>query len=74
VIEVLDEGPGVPEHLLTDMFRPFFRVETARDRDAGGAGLGLSIAQRSIAVCGGSVSAKNYEKGLLVEVRLRIWS
>jgi two-component system sensor histidine kinase CpxA len=40
VIRVRDHGPGVPESALKTIFEPFFRVDEARDRLAGGAGLG----------------------------------
>ena len=72
IVSFRDHGPGVPASVLSDIFRPFYRVGDARDRDGGGAGLGLSIAQRSIMVCGGSVSARNHENGgLVVDVQLK---
>jgi two-component system sensor histidine kinase CpxA len=71
-VTIRDHGPGVPTDALPDIFRPFYRVGTARDRECGGVGLGLSIAQRSIMVCGGSIAARNHEDGgLVVEVRLK---
>lgn len=44
VVEVTDEGPGVPSELLTKLAAPFFRADDARS-EANGAGLGLAIAQ-----------------------------
>lgn len=74
LVRFRDHGPGVPVHALPDIFRPFYRVGTARDRDGGGAGLGLSIVQRSVMVCGGSISASNHEDGgLVIDVRLKHW-
>ena len=71
VIVVRDHGPGVPEGALRELFRPFYRVEEARDRLSGGSGLGLAIAERIIRLHGGSVTATNVsEKGLQVDIRL----
>jgi len=71
VMRVRDHGPGVPEASLTKLFDPFYRVADARDRQSGGVGLGLSIAQRAIRYHGGTIAAANTpEGGLLVEIRL----
>lgn len=72
-IAVRDHGPGVPGEHLTEIFRPFFRVESARDRETGGAGIGLAIAQSAVRLHGGSVRAENAEGGgLRVVLRLPI--
>lgn len=71
VIRVRDWGEGVPAEALDELFRPFFRVALARDRQSGGTGLGLSITQRALASHGGNVRASNAEGGgLAVEMRL----
>jgi signal transduction histidine kinase len=71
VISVLDKGAGVPQAALADIFRPFYRVADARDRQSGGIGLGLSISQRAVQVHGGVVTATNAPgRGLLVEIQL----
>ncbi len=62
-ILVEDEGPGVPPNELTRIFEPFYRVEQARERQTGGAGLGLAIARHVVGMHGGSVTAKNRESG-----------
>ena len=59
VIVVRDRGPGVPDEALGEIFRPFYRVDEARDREAGGVGLGLAIAERAVRLHGGSVEATN---------------
>ena len=69
VISVLDHGAGVPQAALADIFRPFYRVEDARDRQSGGMGLGLSITQRAVQIHGGTVTAANAPAGGLL-VRL----
>jgi signal transduction histidine kinase len=75
VITVRDHGSGVPESALNDIFRPFYRVGDARDRESGGAGLGLSITQRAVLLHGGSVCASNVsDGGLKVEIRLPVES
>lgn len=66
VIVVHDHGPGVPEWSLHHMFKPFFRVAEARDRQSGGAGIGLAIAERAIRLHGGSMAAANAEEGGLI--------
>src|SRR5690606_38186813 len=43
IVAVEDEGPGVPATALDRLGEPFFRPETARTRETGGVGLGLSI-------------------------------
>ena len=71
VIRVVDSGPGVPEDALDKLFRPFYRIDDARGRQTGGAGLGLAITERAVRLHGGSVRASNRsEGGLQVEIRL----
>lgn len=63
VIRVSDRGPGVPSVELANIFRPFYRVADARDRESGGVGLGLAIAERVARVHGGSIHAENRTGG-----------
>ena len=75
VVRVTDSGPGVPEDALEKLFRPFYRIDDARGRQTGGAGLGLAITARAVSLHGGSVRAINRpEGGLLVEIRLPLAS
>ena len=68
---VQDQGPGVPPELLQRIFEPFYRVESARDRDSGGNGIGLAIAARVFDRHHGSVRADNIDPhGLRVSMRL----
>ncbi len=60
---VRDHGSGVPPEALADIFRPFVRVESARDRETGGAGIGLAIVDRSLRLHKGTVHAENAEGG-----------
>lgn len=69
IIQVLDQGPGVPADSLARLFEPFYRPEAARGRNTGGSGLGLAITKRCIEACGGTVTARNREGGgLAVEM------
>jgi two-component system, OmpR family, sensor histidine kinase CpxA len=71
IIHVADHGPGVPEPDLGNIFRPFYRVADARERETGGVGLGLAITDHAIRLYGGTVSATNAPSGgLVVELRL----
>jgi len=65
-VSIRDHGPGVPDDELPNLFRPFHRVDAARDQRGGGAGLGLAIVQRSVELHGGRVTAKNAAGGGLV--------
>jgi signal transduction histidine kinase len=69
-VTVRDYGPGVPAEALTQIFKPFFRVDSSRNADSGGVGLGLAITQRAINVHHGHVWAENAEPGLRVLVEL----
>jgi len=70
-LTVRDYGPGVPESELVNIFQPFYRVSDARDRQSGGAGLGLAIADRVIRLHGGTIRAENAaRRGLQVEILL----
>jgi len=66
VITVRDHGTGVPDSALEKIFQPFYRVDEARDREAGGVGLGLAIAERAVRLHGGSVKATNASDGGLM--------
>jgi signal transduction histidine kinase len=71
VLRVRDEGPGVPEESLKEIFRPFYRVDDSRTRETGGAGLGLAITERAVRLHSGTVAAANAPGGgLVVEIRL----
>jgi two-component system sensor histidine kinase CpxA len=71
LIRVLDSGPGVPSEALQKIFEPFYRLDDARNQQTGGAGLGLSIADRAIKLHGGQLHASNRrEGGLEVEIRI----
>lgn len=56
---VVDNGPGIPEDKLEKVFEPYVRLEASRNRNTGGAGLGLSIARNIIHAHGGRLKLRN---------------
>ena len=65
VITVTDDGPGIPDDKLEAAMQPFYRVETSRNRDTGGTGLGLAVS------IGGTVRIYNRDGGgLAAEIAL----
>jgi two-component system sensor histidine kinase CpxA len=63
IVEILDCGPGVPESMLSDIFRPFFRTAPGRESSSGGTGLGLAIASEAMRLHDGAITAKNRKDG-----------
>ncbi|MEM9843225.1 MAG: ATP-binding protein [Pseudomonadota bacterium] len=64
-IEILveDDGPGIPDERLRDVFQPFLRIEGSRSRETGGHGLGLSIARSIVLQHGGTITLSNRAEG-----------
>ena len=62
-VTVKDSGPGFPEDDLARIFEKFYRGEQARTREAGGAGLGLAIAQGLVEAHHGRIWAENAPDG-----------
>jgi signal transduction histidine kinase len=70
-IRIDDDGPGLPEELIEDAFKPFLRLEPSRSTATGGIGLGLAIARGIVQAHGGSVVLTNRpEGGLGAEISL----
>jgi signal transduction histidine kinase len=71
VVEVDDEGPGLPPGEEERVFEPFYRLERSRSRDTGGTGLGLSVARSIARMHGGDVVLANRPgRGLRARVTL----
>ncbi len=71
VIDVEDEGPGIPDTEKTKVFEPFYRTASARETDRQGMGLGLSIARSIILAHGGTIELHDRQpRGLRVHIRL----
>ncbi len=62
-IVIDDEGPGIPEAQLDAVMKPFYRLDTSRNRLTGGSGLGLYIARDLIARQGGTLTLANRAEG-----------
>jgi signal transduction histidine kinase len=63
MISVLDRGPGIPPEELEAVLKPFYRLETSRNRNSGGTGLGLAIAHQLSIALGGTLSLENRDGG-----------
>jgi signal transduction histidine kinase len=70
-IVIDDDGPGIPDDKKETVFRPFYRLDESRNRESGGAGLGLTVARSIIRSHSGEVTLANRtEGGLRVVVSL----
>lgn len=70
-VSIADEGLGVPDEDLANVFDRFFRVDKARSREMGGTGLGLAIAREVIEAHGGRIwSERNKTKGTIIKFTL----
>ncbi|KKO46434.1 histidine kinase [Arsukibacterium ikkense] len=72
LLQVCDQGPGLPEAELAAVFQPFYRVSDSRTQQTGGTGLGLAIVAQIVRQHNGRVQAINAEPGLCVQVWLPI--
>jgi signal transduction histidine kinase len=58
-----DDGPGIAEDRLEEVFQAFLRLEASRNRETGGTGLGLTIARNILRAHGGDVVLENRPSG-----------
>src|SRR5690606_36533706 len=70
LITVTDDGPGIPEADRERVFNRFTRLDSARSRDDGGAGLGLAIVRETVRAHDGDVVLEDAAPGLRAVVRL----
>ncbi|WP_271079280.1 sensor histidine kinase [Aurantiacibacter sp. MUD61] len=76
VIRIADNGPGIPDNQIAEMLEPFTRGEASRNRETGGAGLGLTLARAIAEQHGGTLTLANDRgadgevEGLVAEIRL----
>ena len=70
-IKIRDQGPGIPETEMDNVFAPFYRVDPARNPEKSGTGLGMAVARDIVRAHGGEISLYNCDQGgLLVVVEL----
>lgn len=73
LVSVDDDGPGIPADMREEVFRPFLRLDAARNQDSGGTGLGLSIARDIARAHGGDIMLGDSPLGgLRATVRLPV--
>jgi len=60
-ITISDEGPGIPEHLIADIFKPFSRMHIETPRKEQSSGLGLAISEKIVKAHKGSIEVKSVE-------------
>ena len=76
VVRIEDDGPGIPDGEIAAMMEPFARGDSSRNRETGGAGLGLTLARAIAEQHGGTLSLANRHgpggkvAGLVAELRL----
>jgi signal transduction histidine kinase len=63
VVVIRDRGPGIPEGAMGSVFLPYYRVEKSRNRNTGGVGLGLTVAQSIVHGHGGEITLRNCKEG-----------
>jgi heavy metal sensor kinase len=61
LLEVFDDGVGIPSQAITHIFERFYRADKARSRDSGGAGLGLAIVKAICTAHGAEVKVSSHE-------------
>ncbi|WP_367196685.1 ATP-binding protein [Amorphus sp. 3PC139-8] len=69
-IIVEDRGPGIPDDMMEKVFEPFVRLETSRNRQTGGIGLGLSVVRAAARQHGGDISFANGAAGMQAVISL----
>jgi signal transduction histidine kinase len=68
---VIDDGPGIPESEMDNIFEAFYRIDRSRSRRTGGYGLGLSICKRVVTAHGGTIAVRRRDgRGTIFEIVL----
>jgi signal transduction histidine kinase len=73
IVEIRDDGIGVPAEHLPYLFEPFYRVDKSRSKKTGGYGLGLSLCKKIMEAHGGSIEVINRKpRGMIVKLTFLI--
>ena len=67
-----NRGPGVAEEMIGELFKPFVRGDYARDRESGGYGIGLAIADAAIQRHSGRINVRNHQWWILRRDQLAV--
>ena len=59
VVKIRDNGPGIPDHMLSEIFEMFRQVDQTLERSHGGLGIGLTLVKRLVEMHGGTVEARS---------------
>jgi signal transduction histidine kinase len=70
VVDVIDDGPGIPGPDRMRVFERFVRLDASRQRGAGGTGLGLAIAREIALAHGGELAVLDHDGGTRLQLRL----
>jgi signal transduction histidine kinase len=70
VLDVTDDGPGIPPDQREIVFQRFARLDAARAKDKGGTGLGLAIARETAHRHGGELNVEDSERGARLVLRI----
>ncbi len=62
-LNIMDDGPGIPEPYREEVFQPFFRMDASRNRSTGGSGLGLAIVQQLCQAHGWQIEVRDADCG-----------
>ena len=72
IVKIIDDGPGIPEEDIPQLFEPFYRVDRSRSKKTGGYGLGLSLSKKIMDAHGGKIEISNNEdRGVTVTLSLK---
>ena len=72
ILSFENQGKNIPKEKLDSIFEKFFRLDSSRRTNTGGAGLGLAIAKEIVELHGGSISAKSQEEKVVFTVELPV--
>jgi len=71
IVTIKDDGEGIPEEHLPNIFKPFYRVDSSRSKQTGGHGLGLNLCEKIIKAHKGDITIQNnIKRGVIVSIRL----